>query len=304
MMRPTCTVRLLQSRAFSTTPSISTQEVQKFAALSSSWWDASQNPLIAMNGPRVQFVLDNVQRCGMVDTNNDTNNSHSLPLHKLRALDIGCGGGLLSESLARLGAATTGLDPSTHLIDAARRHAQSHLSTPVQSRLSYAVGTVQEWSNHNDINDDNQDDDQQPPLFDIVCCLEVIEHVPHPKELLTSALQVLRPGGLLFVSTINQTYKSFWLTIVGAEYVARMLPVGTHSWPSYLSPRQVTSMVAERAERMQVSGMVLPPVPFVRSVVCGNPHWPWKLDPNDTDVNWIGCYQKKKKHLKNARNVS
>lgn len=256
---------------------VSEAEVKKFAALSDSWWNPLKNPLIAMNVIRMQFVQDAASRHLQRDSETDVH-----PLQNLRVLDIGCGGGLLSVSLARLGADTTGIDPSDALIAAAKKHAVTHLSHTDASRLLYTRSTVEEYSAQN----------KAQELFDMVCCLEVIEHVPDPVSLLRTASQMLKPGGLLFVSTINRTAKSFALTIVGAEYIMGFLPVGTHQWHSYKSPYEVKQLLrGTDLQPVETAGMVIAPS-SLPAVLTRNV-WDWQLDPTDTDVNWIGCYQMK-----------
>ena len=301
------------TKAFSTTTATATSgpsshqvnetEVEKFTALSESWWDPRHNPLVHMNVIRMQYIQDQVRRAaaaaatdtraGLSVNEEEIGKSsriqqqpphHLSPLHGLTALDVGCGGGLLSESLARLGAHTTGLDPSSALVQAAQAHAQSHLPRTVQERLRYRTGiTVQELAQQQ----------QQKDRFDLVFCLEVLEHVPDPASLLCAASQLLKPEtGLLFVSTINRTCQSWATTILGAEYVMRYLPIGTHRWEAYLSPPQVQEMLLPHdLHPVNVTGMVLPtaslPALWMRN------EWNWTLDPHNINVNWIGCYQKK-----------
>ena len=149
-----------------------------------------------------------------------------------------------------------------------------------------------------DIDDDDDDDSAHAganktkttaELFDLVCVLEVVEHATDPQSLLDSACRLLRPGGLLFVSTLNRTAKSYILAIAGAEHIMRMVPVGTHTWEKFLSPAEVAGMITSskeaKMEVVDVCGMVLKP-PFI--------DMKWTLDRNDTDVNWIGAYRKEK----------
>ena len=293
------------STATSSIPSsqVNETEVEKFTALSESWWDPRHNPLVHMNVIRMQYIQDQVRRAtsaaatdtraGVSVNEKEIGKSsriqqqpphHLSPLHGLTALDVGCGGGLLSESLARLGADTTGLDPSSALVQAAQAHAQSHLPRTVQERLRYRTGiTVQELAQQQ----------QQKDSFDLVFCLEVLEHVPDPASLLCAASQLLKPEtGLLFVSTINRTCQSWATTILGAEYVMRYLPIGTHRWEAYLSPPQVQDMLLpHHVHPVNVTGMVLPPASL--PVLWMRNEWNWTLDPHNTNVNWIGCYQKK-----------
>jgi ubiquinone biosynthesis O-methyltransferase len=269
--------------------------VANFSALSEEWWDPRKNPLISMNVCRVQYILDHVRNHYTPEISSEAH----LSLKGLRALDIGCGGGLLSESLVRLGAQTTGIDPSKQLVQAAIRHAKTNLH-PHQyhnQQLQYHGGvTVEQYLET--MRDSASTASSSLSTFDIVCCLEVIEHVPDPTSLLHAATQLLKPNGLLFISSINQTMISYLMTIVGAEYIFRWIPIGTHSYQQYKSPTQVQHMLSSSLSDsnhasmrpINVSGMVIPPL-CLPAVVLHN-QWHWKLDPSDTDVNWIACYQK------------
>lgn len=257
-----------------------------------------------MNPTRVSYIVDTLQSAGVLAAPPTTSGgSDSIgsakqqqqPLRGLRALDVGCGGGLLSESLARLGATVTAIDPSVEVANAAREHSKHHPLTP---SIDYRGGmSVEDLATELcDVDDDvNNDDFASAPeyhrqLFDLVCVLEVVEHASDPRKLLHNASRLVRPGGVLFVSTINRTAKSYVLAIAGAEHVMRMVPVGTHTWDKFLSPAEVGEMVVTSSspsddfEVMDVCGMVLAP-PFF--------NMKWKLDRNDTDMNWIGAYRRK-----------
>ena len=258
--------------------SVSQSEISKFSKLSSTWWDPNHNPLVAMNPVRVEFVVDHVtrnllrQRRGL---ESDANLQGSdLPLAALDVLDVGCGGGLLAESMARLGGKVTAIDPSTALIDQAMRHAQLN---PVTQSIDYRGGwTVEQLA-----------DEQRPPTFDVICLSEVIEHVTDMDSVLEAAASLLKkPNGLLFVSTLNRTIKSKLLAIVGAEYITGWVPQGTHDWNQFRSPSEVQGLVCRvDLEQMDVNGMVVEIPPLLTG------KWKWSLNPVDTDMNWIGVYR-------------
>jgi 2-polyprenyl-6-hydroxyphenyl methylase / 3-demethylubiquinone-9 3-methyltransferase len=268
-----CRVRCFVNDATKATTSVSPDEVAKFSGMNQQWWDPSFNPLISMNPIRIKYILDVVKKeRQQLDTKSDVSNHP--PLHKLKALDIGCGGGLLSESLARLGADVTAVDPSKALVDMAQQHAL-HMGDPRLTRIDYRGGmTVEELAaTTND-------------KFDLVCLLEVLEHASDVPSLLKAATSLVNPnGGILFLSTINRTWKSFLLTIVGAEYVMGYIPPGTHTWEQYLAPDKVTAMVKGFGmQPIDIRGMVISKPPL-----CGN--WDWRLDARDTDCNWIAGYR-------------
>jgi ubiquinone biosynthesis O-methyltransferase len=252
--------------------SVSSTEIDKFSAMDQDWWDPKKNVLIPMNTIRMKYIREMVRQSLVMKE--DTNWSSALPLEGYSALDIGCGGGLLSESLARLGATVTGLDPSARLVEAAKQHAALH---PRTRTIDYQGGkTVEEFAQ-----------EHLNKKYDIICLLEVLEHSTDAASLLRAASALLKDDGLLFLSTINRTLKSHLATIVGAEYIMRYIPIGTHNWYEYRSPEEVARLMDHvGVEEVHVSGMVLTKPPFF-----GN--WSWKLDPTDTDINWIGAYRKR-----------
>lgn len=204
----------------------------------------------------------------------------------LKALDVGCGGGLLSESLARLGADVTAVDPSSEIVRMAKQHSQR--DEEIAHKINYRGGSSVEQLASEIL--DQHGKARNSDLFDIVCVLEVIEHSSDPASLLSGASSLLKrptdtcPGGILFVSTINKTAKSFAFAILGAEYITGMLPVGTHSWNQFFSPNDVSNLVRDQGlSEIDVCGMVLRP----------GFQLDFQLDENDTDVNWIAAYARK-----------
>ena len=197
-------------------PSVDPAEIAKFSKLSAEWWDprGKMAPLHKINPLRLAFIRD--AACRKFDRN-----ARSLTcLEGLRVLDIGCGAGLLCEPLARLGAQVIGVDPSESNIAAAKLHAdKSHVA------IDYRCTTLEEMD--------------QRERFDIVLAMEVVEHVVDVGAFLARCASVLKPGGLMVVSTLNRTWKSFALAIVGAEYVLRWLPRGTHQWEKFVTPEEL-----------------------------------------------------------------
>jgi 2-polyprenyl-6-hydroxyphenyl methylase / 3-demethylubiquinone-9 3-methyltransferase len=192
-------------------------ELAKFEALGRSWWDPKgpMAPLHKLNPVRLAYVRDRVvERFGR-------DPRAAGPLAGLEALDIGCGGGLLAEPLARLGAAVTGIDPVAASVETARWHAGE-----TGLEIDYRVATVEELA-------------AAGRSFDLVMASEVIEHVPDVPPFLAAVSEVARPGGLVILSTLSRTAASFLKAIVGAEYVLGWLPRGTHSWRRFLRPAEL-----------------------------------------------------------------
>jgi polyprenyldihydroxybenzoate methyltransferase/3-demethylubiquinol 3-O-methyltransferase len=194
--------------------SVVPEELDKFRRLSSDWWDAengSLRGLHSMNGLRVPFV-----RNGLGGS-----------LRGKRILDVGCGGGILAEPLARLGARVTGLDPVEENVQVARTHL-SQFKQSFGDRLNYVMSTIEAFA------PDNLDS------FDAVVSSEVIEHVTNPGEFVANCARVVKPGGSLFFTTINRTQAAYVFAILAAENLTRAVPVGTHDWNLFVTPGELT----------------------------------------------------------------
>ncbi|MGL4752767.1 MAG: bifunctional 2-polyprenyl-6-hydroxyphenol methylase/3-demethylubiquinol 3-O-methyltransferase UbiG [Aeromonadaceae bacterium] len=205
------------------------QEIAKFEALASRWWDPQGEfkPLHQLNPLRLQWI-----------------DTLSQGLANKRVLDVGCGGGILAESMAARGARVTGIDMGKEPLQVARLHA---LESGIE--LSYRQLTVEALA------------DELPGSFDVVTCMEMLEHVPDPASVVAACARLVRPGGQLFFSTINRTAKSWLLMIAGAEYLLQMVPKGTHQHDRFIQPAEL-SRYAERAglRLCQMKGVVYNPL--------------------------------------------
>ncbi len=237
-----------------TTATLDPGEVDRFAALASQWWDA-KGKFAALHriGPaRLTFLRNELLR------HFARPQSGMRPLDGLSILDVGCGGGLVCEPLARLGARVTGLDPASENVEAARRHASGQ-----GLAIDYRCGSVEELG-------------AEGLQFDAVACLEVVEHVPEPGAFLAACARLVRPGGLMLLSTINRTAKAYLLAIVGAEYILRWLPVGTHQWDRFVTPDELARHLRDAGlGPARFEGLVYNPLSDT-----------WALS-TDTDVNYL-----------------
>jgi 2-polyprenyl-6-hydroxyphenyl methylase/3-demethylubiquinone-9 3-methyltransferase len=213
-------------------------EIQRFNRLGATWWNPTgpMRPLHVVNALRLQYVLERIAQHVQCDTTGTA-------LDGVRILDVGCGGGLLSEPLARLGAQVVGVDASQGNIEAARLHAAAQ-GVAVDYRLGEPVAAL-----------------ASDERFDVVLALEVVEHVSDVAAFLQTVARSLAPGGLLFVSTINRTWKSFVFAIVGAEYVLRLLPRGTHHWRQFVRPAELAAVIdGPRFNQVDLRGMQYNPL--------------------------------------------
>lgn len=235
-------------------------EIAHFSKLAEQWWDASGpfRPLHVIAPLRIGYIRD--QACARFGRDAQS----AKPLSGLRLADIGCGGGLISEPMARLGARVTGVDASEKNIGVASLHAQQ-----AGLDIDYQCMTAEELA--------SSVIRHPPSAYDIVLALEIIEHVADVGAFVEAMLALLKPGGLLIMSTINRTVKSYALAIVGAEYVLRWVPRGTHQWNKFLRPSEVVREVQRYGgEVFDMTGMVMNPLTFQ-----------WSLTPKDLSVNYL-----------------
>ena len=230
-------------------------EIAKFEAMAAEWWDENGKfrPLHMLNPCRLDYIT--TQIAGEFDRDL----SQPSPFKGLRILDIGCGGGLLAEPMARLGADVVGADAAERNIPVARIHAeQSGLTIDYRHTTAEAMAEAGEQ-------------------FDVVLNMEVVEHVASPIDYLTACRQLLKPGGLHICSTINRNPKSYMMAIIGAEHVMRWLPKGTHEWSKFITPDELFDLMRDAGlDPVDRKGFVFNPV-----------SWSWKLSDRDLSVNYV-----------------
>jgi len=215
------------------------EELQQFARLSQQWWqaDGPNKFLHEMNPIRLQYIYDQLQNYFHLE-------GLPLDLSTLRILDVGCGGGIATEPLARLKGQVTGIDATADNIDIAKQHAKEH-----DLKIDYQCTTLETFA------------ESHKATFDVVLMLELIEHVQHPETLITAAAQCLKPHGLLILSTINRTPQSFLLAKVIAEYVLHVVPRGTHHWQQFFKPSEIVRFLASsQFELMDLTGLSFSPL--------------------------------------------
>ncbi|WP_338549577.1 bifunctional 2-polyprenyl-6-hydroxyphenol methylase/3-demethylubiquinol 3-O-methyltransferase UbiG [Roseovarius phycicola] len=237
-------------------------EIAKFEAMAAEWWDPNGKfkPLHMLNPCRLDYITSQIA----AEFERDL--SAQSAFQGLRILDIGCGGGLLSEPMARLGATVVGADAAPRNIPVAQIHAeQSGLEIDYRHTTAEAMAA----------------DGEQ---FDVVLNMEVVEHVADPLAYLTACQQLLRPGGLHICSTINRNAKSYAVAIVGAEYVMRWLPKGTHEWSKFITPEELYKLISDAGlNPVDKKGFVFNPI-----------NWSWYLSSRDLSVNYVTASVKPK----------
>ncbi len=237
------------------TNTVDPAEVAKFQAMAAEWWDPDGKfkPLHMLNPCRLDYI------CAQIAAEFGRDLTGNAPFKGLRILDIGCGGGLLSEPMARLGATVVGADAAERNIPVAELHAeQSGLEIDYRCTTAEALAAAGE-------------------VFDVVLNMEVVEHVSDPLAYLTACRQLLKPGGLMICSTINRNPKSFMMAIVGAEFVMRWLPKGTHQWNKFITPDELFELLKNAGlEPVDRKGFVFNPI-----------LWSWSLSDRDLSVNYV-----------------
>jgi len=236
---------------------INKKEIQKFSKIANEWWDPEGKfkPLHKFNPIRIKYIKDNIIQNFKIKSKN-------APLKSLNILDIGCGGGLLSEPMCRLGGNVTAIDASKKNIDVAKFHSKEN-----KLKIEYLCASPEKLK----INKE----------FDVVLNMEVVEHVEDINLFLNKSSQLLKSNGLMFVATLNKTLESYIFAIVGAEYILRWLPIGTHEWDKFVEPSKLIEFAKKHGLRLdKLDGM--------RFDILTNQ---WKLSENKS-VNYIAMFKK------------
>ena len=217
---------------------INKEEIQKFSKLAEEWWDVNGKfkPLHMFNPIRIEYILKTT--CDHFKINSD----QDFPLKNLRILDIGCGGGLISEPMCRLGAKVTAIDASSKNINIAQTHANEN-----DLKIVYLNKSPEDMKDFES--------------FDVILNLEIVEHVDNIDLYLKSCSNLLKPNGLMFTATINRTFVSYVKAIIGAEYILRWLPIGTHDWNKFFKPEEIEEKTSKlNFETIDVSGLSFNPL--------------------------------------------
>ena len=237
---------------------INKEEIQKFSNLSDEWWDVKGKfkPLHMFNPIRIEYIVEKIKEHLNV---NDKKNKY---FHDLNILDIGCGGGLISEPMARLGATVTGIDASYKNIEVAKIHSKkSKLKIRYLNKSPEQLDEVEK--------------------FDVILNLEIVEHVADVDLYISSCFKLLKRGGIMFTATINRTLTSYIKAIIGAEYILRWLPIGTHDWDKFIKPEELEKkLVEQKFKTLDIKGLNFNPVLNK-----------WKRSEN-LSVNYIICSEK------------
>jgi 2-polyprenyl-6-hydroxyphenyl methylase/3-demethylubiquinone-9 3-methyltransferase len=237
------------------TSSIDPAEIAKFEAMAAEWWNPNGKfrPLHMMNPVRLDYITRQIA----AEFERDL--TRPRPFEGLRLLDIGCGGGLLSEPMARLGATVVGADAAARNIPVAQVHAEAQgLQIDYRHTTAEALAAAGE-------------------SFDVVLAMEIVEHVADAAAFVATCHDLMRPGGLMIASTINRNGKSFMAAIVGAEWIMRWLPKGTHDWAKFITPDELFGMIGRAGlDAVDKKGFVFNPI-----------SWQWSISDRDLSVNYV-----------------
>ena len=207
--------------------SVNKKEIEKFSKMAAEWWDPSGKfkPLHKFNPIRIKYIKENI-------INNFKLKAKKRPLDKINILDIGCGGGLLSEPMTRLGANVTGIDASNKNITIAKLHAKKN-----NLKINYLCSSPEKL--------------KIKKKFDVILNMEIIEHVEDINFFINSCSELLKKDGLMFIATLNKTLKSYMFAIIGAEYVLRWLPIGTHNWEKFVRPEDLKKILSKNNLKLE-----------------------------------------------------
>ena len=236
---------------------INKQEIEKFSKIADEWWNpqGKYRPLHKFNPARIQYIKENIIEHFKV-------NNKSSPCKNLDILDIGCGGGLLCEPLSRLGANVTGIDASKKNINVAKIHSKKN-----KLKINYICSSPENLI--------------LEKKFDVILNMEVVEHVDDVNFFIKKSSEFLKKGGLMFVATLNKTLKSYIFGIIGAEYILRWLPVGTHDWDKFIEPSKLIKILEYNSlKKKTINGMKFNPISDE-----------WKIS-EDKSVNYITIFEK------------
>ncbi|WP_440930694.1 bifunctional 2-polyprenyl-6-hydroxyphenol methylase/3-demethylubiquinol 3-O-methyltransferase UbiG [Candidatus Pelagibacter sp.] len=236
---------------------VNKKEIEKFSKMAEEWWDVDGKfrPLHKFNPIRIKYIKESVIENFKLEHN------EKLPLKGINLLDIGCGGGLLSEPMSRLGANVTGIDASKKNIEIAKIHAKKN-----NLNINYICTSPEKIEKKN---------------FDVILNMEIVEHVDNVDLFLESSSNLLKKNGLMFVATINKTLKSYLFAIIGAEYILRWLPIGTHEWEKFIKPEDLKETLSKFEMKMiKTDGVKFNPL-FDK----------WSLS-KDTSINYISKFTK------------
>ena len=236
---------------------INVKEIKKFSQISSEWWDPEGKfkPLHKFNPIRIKYIKNNI-------INNFNIKTRIRTLENIDILDIGCGGGLLSEPMSKLGANVTGIDASEKNINVANFHAKKN-----KLKINYICASPEKLI--------------LKKKFDIVLNMEIVEHVDDVNFFINKSSEFLKKNGLMFIATLNKTLKSYIFAILGAEYILRWLPVGTHNWEKFIEPSKLIKFGENNSLKLEkIDGMIFNPV-FKE----------WKIS-KDKSVNYIAKFKK------------